>query len=125
MPKICRFLLFLEKIFKIFFKSMHRLIKKIPGTIPKNLTQPEKYCRNLVYQHDRENFLTTNLLNHDLQRILFTLRALNIEIAMSTSRVSNAHMAEGRLLFWKSEIARKVGEEDNGENAMRTPVRTV
>lgn len=77
-------------------------------------------------QHDRENFFGICLLRHEHQRILFAIRALNIEIALATAKVRNEDLAMGRLIFWESEIKRKAETEDSpppGEGIVRTPVR--
>ena len=91
---------------------------------PTKLTTSELYCRKLVHDYDRENFLVTNLLNHEHQRIMYALRALNIEIANSTGKVTSEHTALGRLLFWENEIKRKALSNSIAPTMQRTPVST-
>ena len=55
---------------------------------------------------------------------MYALRALNIEIANSTGKVTSEHTALGRLLFWENEIKRKALSNSIAPTMQRTPVST-
>ncbi|XP_055910781.1 NADH dehydrogenase (ubiquinone) complex I, assembly factor 6 homolog [Eupeodes corollae] len=67
-------------------------------------TQQRNYCIDLVKKNDFENYLCTLLVNGEIRRNAFAIRALNVEIAKIGSSVSEQHIAKMKLKFWFDSI---------------------
>ncbi|TMW47432.1 hypothetical protein DOY81_007489, partial [Sarcophaga bullata] len=72
-----------------------------------------KYCMNLVEKHDYENYLCTLLLGKEHRRHAFALRAFNVEVARSSTNISEEAIAKMRLKFWFDSIDKCYDKENS------------
>uniref|UniRef100_A0A914WE44 NADH dehydrogenase (Ubiquinone) complex I, assembly factor 6 n=1 Tax=Plectus sambesii TaxID=2011161 RepID=A0A914WE44_9BILA len=65
-----------------------------------------QYCVDLVFKNDYENYLATLLLPAGCQRIMFAIRAFNVELALVRNQIQRYSGTTGiyRLQFWKDTI---------------------
>lgn len=74
---------------------------------------PVSYCIDQVRKFDRDNYLATIFIN-DLKtkRIVFALRAFNVELSLVRDSTTNSDRAKLRLHFWSKLIEEIVRRND-------------
>jgi Squalene/phytoene synthase len=65
----------------------------------------DRFCQNVVREHDKDRFLTTLFAPFDKQQHLFALYAFNCEVCRIPTLVSEPQLGEIRLQWWVDTLA--------------------
>lgn len=72
---------------------------------PSTIHTSHGFCVNQVRKYDRENYLAALFIeDHRIKRIVFALRAFNVELSQIRDRTSDSDRAKIRFHFWSKLI---------------------
>ncbi|KAJ1658524.1 hypothetical protein IWQ61_002246 [Dispira simplex] len=85
-------------------RSTYSTISASSGSPREDITQAIQYCQTLVRKQDYYGYLTSLFFPKSLRPAVWSIRALNLELAGIRDTVSDTTIGQMKMLFWKQAL---------------------
>ncbi|KAJ1964931.1 hypothetical protein IWQ62_002790 [Dispira parvispora] len=85
-------------------RSTHSTVATSSGSTPGDIAQAIQHCQTLVRKQDYYGYLASLFFPKALRPAVWSIRALNLELASIRDTVSDTTIGQMKMLFWKQAL---------------------